>query len=98
MRFAAFQQERAGGMDLGRRLAKWVAYGCFALSAAAGAQPTFSRDVLPVLQRRCQTCHRPGQAGPMSFLTYESTRPWAKAKGRGVAKKDAAVVCRSQRR
>jgi len=66
-------------MDLGRRLAKWVAYGCFTLSAAAGAQPTFSRDVVPVLQRRCQTCHRPGQAGPMSFLTYESTRPWAKA-------------------
>ncbi len=40
---------------------------------------TFTRDVLPVLQKNCQTCHRPGQAGPMSFLTYENTRPWAKA-------------------
>jgi hypothetical protein len=43
------------------------------------APVSFHKDVLPVLQRHCQTCHRPGQAGPMSFLTYESTRPWAKA-------------------
>src|SRR6185312_8202940 len=49
--------------------------------AAKGPSPavTFSKDVLPILQKNCQTCHRPGQAGPMSFLTYESTRPWAKA-------------------
>jgi hypothetical protein len=40
---------------------------------------TFYRDVLPVLQNNCQECHRPGEAAPMSFLTYESTRPWAKA-------------------
>jgi hypothetical protein len=33
------------------------------------APVTFSRDVLPILQKNCQTCHRPGQAGPMSFLT-----------------------------
>jgi hypothetical protein len=40
---------------------------------------TFNRDVLPILQRHCQSCHRPGEVAPMSFLTYESTRPWAKA-------------------
>jgi hypothetical protein len=40
---------------------------------------TFNKDVLPVLQQHCQSCHRPGQVAPMSFLTYESTRPWAKA-------------------
>ena len=40
---------------------------------------TFLRDVLPILQKRCQTCHRPGEAGTGSFLTYESTRPWAQA-------------------
>jgi hypothetical protein len=53
-----------------------------ALGTAALAAPapiTFHKDVLPLLQKNCQTCHRPGQAGPMSFLTYESTRPWAKA-------------------
>jgi hypothetical protein len=43
------------------------------------AQVTFSKDVLPVLQNNCQGCHRPGGIAPMSFLTYESTRPWAKA-------------------
>ncbi|MBI4903197.1 MAG: thiol-disulfide isomerase [Acidobacteria bacterium] len=40
---------------------------------------TFSKDVLPILQNRCQQCHRPGEAAPMSFLTYKETRPWAKA-------------------
>ena len=41
--------------------------------------PTYYKDVLPILQARCQSCHRPGEAAPMSFLTYESTRPFAKA-------------------
>src|SRR5712672_2409354 len=51
-----------------------------AIAADLAAAPvTFNKDVLPIVQKNCQTCHRPGQAGPMSFLTYESTRPWAKA-------------------
>src|SRR5688572_4309655 len=40
---------------------------------------SFNKDVLPILQKNCQVCHRPGEAAPMSFLTYEGTRPWAKA-------------------
>src|ERR1700704_5382740 len=40
---------------------------------------TFHKDVEPILQRNCQSCHRPGQPGPMSFLTFQGTRPWAKA-------------------
>src|SRR5688572_17659678 len=43
------------------------------------AAPTFYKDVVPVLQNNCQSCHRPGEIGPMSFLTYKDTRPWAKA-------------------
>jgi len=39
---------------------------------------TFNKDVLPILQKNCQTCHRPGEIAPMSFLTYNETRPWAK--------------------
>src|SRR5579863_1988458 len=39
--------------------------------------PTFSKDVAPILQKHCQTCHRPGEAGPFSMLTYDETRPWA---------------------
>src|SRR5271154_48892 len=39
--------------------------------------PTFTKDVAPILQKHCQTCHRPGEAAPFSMLTYEETRPWA---------------------
>ncbi|MBL4820405.1 MAG: cytochrome c [Gammaproteobacteria bacterium] len=38
---------------------------------------TYSRDIAPILQQRCQTCHRPGEMGPMSLQTYEEVRPWA---------------------
>src|SRR5262245_56925871 len=55
-------------------------------SAASMAQDvTFNRDVLPILQKNCQTCHRPGQVAPMSFLTYQDARPWAKAMKTAVA-------------
>jgi hypothetical protein len=50
-----------------------------ASSGASASSPTFNKDVLPILQRNCQTCHRPGEIGPMPLLTYEGTRPWAKA-------------------
>jgi hypothetical protein len=39
--------------------------------------PTFTKDVAPILQKHCLTCHRPGEAAPFSMLTYEDTRPWA---------------------
>ena len=45
----------------------------------AAGPPTFNKDVLPILQKNCQVCHRPGEVAPMSFLTYEDVRPWAKA-------------------
>ncbi len=53
----------------------------FALSAGAKAedQVTFTKDVAPIFQEHCQTCHRPGTVAPMSLLTYQSARPWAKA-------------------
>ncbi len=47
--------------------------------AAGSGVPVFTKDVLPILQRSCQNCHRPGQIGPFSMLTYKDTRPWAKA-------------------
>ena len=40
---------------------------------------TFAKDVLPILQRSCQNCHRPGTGAPMSLLTFEEARPWARA-------------------
>jgi hypothetical protein len=55
---------------------------CAALAAYAASAPsqiTFNKDVLPIMQKRCQNCHRPGEVAPMSFLTYQDVRPWAKA-------------------
>jgi hypothetical protein len=46
---------------------------------ATTTAPTFTRDVLPILQRSCQSCHRPGQVAPMSLLTFRDARPWARA-------------------
>src|SRR5262247_3985948 len=46
--------------------------------STAGAV-TFNKQVLPILQKNCQACHRPGEIAPMSFLTYQDVRPWAKS-------------------
>ncbi len=48
-------------------------------SIAAADTPTFYKDVLPILQNNCQTCHRPGEVAPMSLITFDQARPWAKA-------------------
>ena len=47
--------------------------------AASAAQPSYYKDVLPLFQRHCQTCHRPGEAAPMALIDYSTVRPWAKA-------------------
>ena len=41
--------------------------------------PTYTKDVAPILEKHCQSCHRPGEAAPFSMLSYEETRPWAGA-------------------
>jgi len=46
---------------------------------AAPGQPTYTRDVAPILYKHCATCHRPGEIAPMSLLTYQEARPWARA-------------------
>ena len=61
-----------------------------ALTAAAGLAPrsalraaptdvTFTRDIAPILQRSCQNCHHADGVAPMSLVTYEEVRPWARA-------------------
>src|SRR5947209_7730947 len=50
-----------------------------ALAQSPSSSVTFTRDVLPILQKNCQGCHRPGEAAPMSLLSYKEARPWAKA-------------------
>jgi len=47
--------------------------------ATFAGEVTFTKDIAPILQRSCQNCHRPDSVGPMSLLTYEDARPWARA-------------------
>lgn len=47
-------------------------------------QPTFAKDVAPIFYAKCVSCHRPGGVAPMSLLTYEEARPWAKSIGQNV--------------
>src|SRR5262245_31971178 len=62
-----------------RFLGVMMMLGGAAIAAQVSPEPTFNKDVLPILQKNCQTCHRPGQIAPMSFLSYQLVRPWAKA-------------------
>jgi mono/diheme cytochrome c family protein len=61
------------GQDSGRQTATGV--------------PTFSKDVAPILYKHCVNCHRPGEIAPMSLLTYEQARPWARAIAREVGER-----------
>ncbi len=49
------------------------------LSPAFAATLTFHKDIEPIFQARCQSCHRPGEVAPMPLLKYQDARPWAKA-------------------
>ncbi len=60
--------------------------------AAPAPEVTFTRDIAPILQRSCQNCHRPGQVAPMSLLTYEDARPWARAMKQRTGLRDKAGV------
>lgn len=55
--------------------------------ATRPAEATFYKDVLPILQKHCQGCHRPGEPAPMPLLTYEGVRPWGKAIRQAVLRK-----------
>ena len=70
--------------------ARNVAIGVCALSAAlmlpaaaAAADtvktPTFTKDIAPIFQEKCEACHRPDSMAPMSLMTYAEARPWARS-------------------
>ncbi|MGD1090380.1 MAG: thiol-disulfide isomerase [Bryobacteraceae bacterium] len=65
-------------MHLFRATCLWM-IGSTAMAATTTTTPTFYKDVLPILQKRCQECHRPGELAPMSLLSYQEARPWAKS-------------------
>jgi len=59
--------------------------GIILFAATAGAQtapanaPTFSKDIAPILQAKCQECHQPNSIAPMSLITFAEARPWARS-------------------
>ena len=69
------------------RSAQALACAVVLYAVPASAQVTFNKDVLPILQQKCQACHRPGEIGPMPLTTYQGTRPWARAIKTAVAAK-----------
>jgi len=50
-----------------------------AFSAETNATPTFTKDIAPIFQAKCESCHRPDSIAPMSLVTYEQSRPYARA-------------------
>jgi len=62
-----------------RLLTAGLAVAVAAIASDQSSQVTFAKDVLPILQKNCQSCHRPGQIAPMSLVSYQDARPWAKA-------------------
>lgn len=48
-------------------------------TAPAAAAPTFTKDVAPIVFDKCVSCHRPGEVAPMTLMSYDDVRPWAKA-------------------
>ena len=49
------------------------------VSAQSPAVPTFTKDVAPIFQKKCESCHRPDSIAPMSLQTYQEARPWARS-------------------
>jgi len=71
--------------SLSLRIAGFAAVAALAgaVTARAADAPkgpvTFAKDVAPIFQAKCQNCHRPGEVAPMSLLTYQDARPWARS-------------------
>ena len=78
---AGFRERMGQGMRVGALgLSALLAFLASGVSAQAADQPvTFTKDVAPILQQKCQSCHREGSIAPMSLVSYEETRPWARA-------------------
>jgi hypothetical protein len=71
---------------LSRILIGTAALGIAAMAAPNKKEVTFHKDVMPILQKHCQECHRPGEIAPMPLLDYKQARPWAKSMKEQVAK------------
>src|SRR5262245_19207876 len=76
MRLSTFQR---GASECGLAAALLVVFAGFAQAQQKAPAPTFTKDVAPIFQEKCESCHRPDSIAPMSLRTYEEARPWAKS-------------------
>ena len=74
-RFRAGQSLRLSALTLGAALAVPVAV----FAADAVKTPTFTKDIAPIFQEKCEACHRPDSIAPMSLKSYAETRPWVRS-------------------
>ena len=72
-------QVTVGTVMLGALAAMSLSSGVKAAPVAVPDEVTYTKDIAPILQRSCETCHRTNGAGPMSLMTYEEVRPWARS-------------------
>src|ERR1700723_686522 len=68
-------------------VAAFAASSLAAQSSAPPTPPTFTKDVAPILQKNCQTCHRPGEGGPFPLITHDQLKPMAPSIKRVVSQK-----------
>ncbi len=76
--------------NAGSRVLPFLALLAFVASVVSAAEHpvTFTKDVAPILQAKCESCHRENSIAPMSLETYEDARPWARAIERAVATRE----------
>ena len=86
--FARFLRPAGLGLLATATAVAIAATGASAQKAPAQAQVTFTKDVAPILYRSCVRCHRPDEIAPMSLLTYNDARPWARAIKERVIKRE----------
>src|SRR5262245_60962816 len=56
-----------------------LAAGAVLARAQTAPSPTFNKDIAPILYAQCVSCHRPNEIAPMSLVTYDDARPWARS-------------------
>src|SRR5256712_5188382 len=87
---AMWQDRFSAGLSAYLLIMALIALGTTAnAQSAPERQATFTKDISPILQRSCQTCHRPDSIAPMSLLTYQDVRPYAREMKRRTALRDA---------
>jgi hypothetical protein len=70
---------RGSGVHVVLAVSACLSFAAPAFAADTPAKPTFSKDVAPIFQAKCQECHQPNSIAPMSLITYQDARPWARS-------------------